>query len=774
MNDLTLKASFGSLLRYAGCIAAASGIADYEEFFGIGDFGTDVSDCIKYRSIEDIEKAGLPHDSPAYISCMAGIISSYSEAMRDEAIKESLKPSSLKSIFGLLNGKGGEGLSLSPEILSSELQYPKNHKAPSSNDYRKLAESFREKLSGVSLAPEYVNSLISLSESCFSFIPSFSSNGKTEDISLFDNIKLSAAISSCVSEFLIEHGCSDFKAALFDGKDRFLDEKAFIMFSCDFSGIQSFIYSVTSDKALKSLRSRSFWLEMFMEHLIDELIELAGVSRANLIYSGGGHCYVLLPATHRARNAAASVEEVFKKWLIEKFGDSLFIAFSLRECRALDLMNIPEEKEPYKMIYREISAELSKKKMKRFSAEDFSHLNVLPKERECRSCGKDFEALSENDGRCEQCSLFIDMSSMIQENKVLFAVLSEKPENKIISELPSCTHGKAYLSFVPINDYSELLKSEKLIRAYRKNNPDTGFAYAANIYMGDYSSSNNLTELASSGKMGVFRADVDSLGLAFISGFSNSDAKSIKDRNRHVTLARTASFSRELSRFFKYYLNGILEKHDDPDIRKALNAFGENRVSIVYSGGDDVFIIGEWRYVLYSALAIEECFRNFSIGKLTISGGISFCGSKYPVKAAAEETAELEDASKQFEDAAGKKNAITLFSAGDGKENHTYRWDIFRENVIGEKLASLKNFFSICNEKGNSLLYKLLDFLRNADRKINLARLAYLLARLETECADKAAYGVFSKKVYDWAKSPEDRRQLITAIYIYVYLKRQE
>lgn len=34
-----------------------------------------------------------------------------------------------------------------------------------------------------------------------------------------------------------------------------------------------------------------------MEHYLDELLAGCGVSRANLIYSGGGHCYVLLPNT---------------------------------------------------------------------------------------------------------------------------------------------------------------------------------------------------------------------------------------------------------------------------------------------------------------------------------------------------------------------------------------------------------------------------------------------------------------------------------------------
>lgn len=41
----------------------------------------------------------------------------------------------------------------------------------------------------------------------------------------------------------------------------------------DISGIQNFIYSIGDKGALKGLRARSFYLEIMMEHIIDELLE---------------------------------------------------------------------------------------------------------------------------------------------------------------------------------------------------------------------------------------------------------------------------------------------------------------------------------------------------------------------------------------------------------------------------------------------------------------------------------------------------------------------
>lgn len=76
-----------------------------------------------------------------------------------------------------------------------------------------------------------------------------------------------------------------------------------------------------------------------------------------------------------------------------------------------------------------------------------------------------------------------------------------------------------------------------------------------------------------------------------------------------------------------------------------------------------------------------------------------------------------------------------------------------------------------------AFLYNITHLLRLASTdKLNLARLAYLLARLKPSSSDKeksAQYDAFSKPVYRWAAVPQERDQLITAIYLYVYLNRK-
>ena len=76
-----------------------------------------------------------------------------------------------------------------------------------------------------------------------------------------------------------------------------------------------------------------------------------------------------------------------------------------------------------------------------------------------------------------------------------------------------------------------------------------------------------------------------------------------------------------------------------------------------------------------AALRIENAFRVFCGGALTISAGISLHDDHFPIRQAAAQSAELEDRAKQMPG----KNALALFTP---EEEHTYPWKEFREKVL--------------------------------------------------------------------------------------------
>lgn len=95
-----------------------------------------------------------------------------------------------------------------------------------------------------------------------------------------------------------------------------------------------------------------------------------------------------------------------------------------------------------------------------------------------------------------------------------------------------------------------------------------------------------------------------------------------------INLFRAAAFSRQMSLFFKYHINGLLQGL---------------RVSIVYAGGDDVFLVGAWNHTLQAALRIQKHLRSYTCGALTISAGIAMFNEHYSIRAAAKQTAALEE-----------------------------------------------------------------------------------------------------------------------------------
>lgn len=59
---------------------------------------------------------------------------------------------------------------------------------------------------------------------------------------------------------------------------------------------------------------------------------------------------------------------------------------------------------------------------------------------------------------------------------------------------------------------------------------------------------------------------------------------------------------------------------------------------IVYSGGDDVFLAGAWNEVIAAFMDLRKALETFTLGTLTISGGIGVYQDSYPIHVMAQET----------------------------------------------------------------------------------------------------------------------------------------
>lgn len=819
MTQENVKLAIGALLHDIGKLLyryndgrnhSRSGYEYLKDVVHIED--REILEQVLYHHASLLKNARIENNSLAYITYIADNIASASDRRKTQEEEPGFdREMSLQSIFNLLNCND-EKLYYSAEQLNKTINYPTSVSTGFDEVfYGKIVNEIEKNLRGITWNKNYLNSLLEVLEAQLSYIPSSTMKSEVADISLYDHVKLTAAIAASIKEWLDENNISDYKETLFKGATGFYGKKVFLLFSMDMSGIQDFIYTIASKNALKMLRSRSFYLEIFMENLIDELLDYIGMSRSNLIYSGGGHAYIITANTENIKQKIVEFELKINEWLLDEFKTALFLGCGYAECSANELHNEPEG--TYRQIFKNVSKMISQKKMKRYSAAQIIKLNSEGKKdgtRECRVCRRASKLL-EDDDICSVCNAMIDMSQNILYEG--FYIVTENPKDKAALPLPFGRYLVAY-------NKEELLEKMKqddssYIRAYTKNKSYTGFKVVKKLWVGDYTLGDSFEKLAKKSeginRIAVFRADVDNLADAFVNGFVSE-----KYGEKYMTISRTATFSRKMSMFFKYHINYILENGEFYIVDKKKEDKGKkgkrNRnATIVYSGGDDVFVVGSWDDVVGFAVDLQKSLKEFSQDTLTISGGIGIYPAKYPINNMARLTGELEDCSKKYKEPEKKiglckdcnksgncsrecekksKNVITLFTPPQEKsENNglsltqdmTFSWKDFENNVVKIKLNFLKKFFVKTPEKGKAFLYRILELIRGMeDDKINLARLAYTLARLEEALKkDKEAGQIkeinfFSSTIYKWIGCEKDRKEFIAAIYLYVYLIRDE
>ena len=106
-------------------------------------------------------------------------------------------------------------------------------------------------------------------------------------------------------------------------------EEKFLLVGCDFSGIQDTVYTITSKGALKTLRARSFMLELLTEHIIHEILTAVNAGRHAIIYSGGGGFGLLLPNKEKTASLISDFAERLNEWAFDEFSGRFYIALDV-------------------------------------------------------------------------------------------------------------------------------------------------------------------------------------------------------------------------------------------------------------------------------------------------------------------------------------------------------------------------------------------------------------------------------------------------------------
>ena len=678
----------------------------------------------------------------------------------------------------------------SPHSLEAEYAYPSGKQQVSQCDYKKLWKEFEKEITdiGTDLTTDAALVLLenyTASVPCL-LAPELETDPQKDpfsDISLFDHLKMTAAIASCLYlNCMEEAGENEEQAVSCD-----LAGSRYRLIGGDFSGVQDFIYRISSKGALKTVRGRSFFLEMLTHHVVAALLEALGLSRANVLYAAGAQFSILAPGTCSAASKIEKIGKELNTYLLRVHGGKLYLVL---ESHAFGNAGFAGSEQGWKTVRRTLGERIGDKKKGKFK-EFFRADDHNPA---CRNCGckramvaedelKRWGLYQEKKPLCRFCFLLMpktpseqysqEVSTLeefsTQQKQCLWCKSPNQEKRQIWKEVGGeivvgCQHdlclgqdshgecqvchqqtrlyplpsaevigavassgsekpdvvlacafcrnlyhlgehlpdlkcirrtkqrptaqprmlfkiGEWYYDFPKTpKDLKDLLCRDTEERGWLINSRRDGNLYQADrpispLYVGNYhpprTEENRKEKKAldfsdfaqaatGSSLIGALRMDIDNLGDLFTRRFSDKDFIPV----------RTSALSRLLTRFFTEFINALCAGKGMPPSEKAFRILedeGERHeqrwVTVIYSGGDDLFIIGAWSEVIELAFDIQTAFRAYVCQhpNITVSGGLTLHADSFPLYQMAALSEQAEKKAKKNTAKGKEKNSFAPF-----------------------------------------------------------------------------------------------------------------
>lgn len=548
-----------------------------------------------------------------------------------------------------------------PDYLSLWLKFNDEFKYIQANTYHAFSETF------LNLLLKYA--------SC---IPA--STIDFPDVSLYDHLKTTAALAVCLYDWYQEENHS---------------ENPFLLIGADFSGIQPYIYQIVSKYAGKNLKGRSFYLKILSDTIVRFLLKELGLYQANIVYNSGGGFYLLAPNTENVKNSLKKAIDTIEKHLLEAHGTMLFVAIDSVELSKDALLH--NNGQSLGKVWGELFLKRDRKKSTKFSNQLLANYSAFfnpfmhgGEAKRDSITGEEFlhnEVIrTDGDLLLKEATLSqIKIGAKLRETNLI--VVNEGDPLPYWSDKTQITPINLGFTYYFLNNTNDLEKMKEQLWAsadkvtvitMNGTNGNCDFIHTFNginnIYTLDFYGGNEIgsrkaptfEEMCKNdnfSRMGVLRMDVDNLGEIFQSGISPDRA----------TLSRFAALSRSFDFFFSGYLNTIW-RETCPE-----------KSFIVYSGGDDVFIVGSWEITIILAKRIRNDFKVFTCGNpnFTLSGGVAIIPPKFPIMKGADESESEEKAAKNHICKNEVKNSISFMDMPMNWDLEFPSIELLKSTIVG-------------------------------------------------------------------------------------------
>jgi CRISPR-associated protein Csm1 len=399
----------------------------------------------------------------------------------------------------------------------------------------------------------------------------------------------------------------------------------------DLSGIQDYLFDIADQQGgqSRSLRARSFFLQIVTEIAILRLLQAADWQLDHIVLRAAGKFVLQGPPldSHRQQQVLTEHRKMVE-WLRIQTGARIRLSIAFGDAQG----TLPEQ-------YRNVMSRLQQEKLRPLSASAVGQNGwqpdalVLPSiAPPCVSCRRQkASAVSEidADGKslalCSACAMYRKMGrELLIKNWVMlhsspvdaFDILGNGVS--FHAETPSLTPDSLGLLSLCGQKFPGPASVPVLIRRLARHIP------VENHIPVDFD------EIAGRSRgapyLGILKMDVDSLGQAVYRLLENA-----------ADLGPLQTFSERLDSFFADRLDKEMGKSEWESIYT------------VFSGGDDLLLIGPWDVMFSFASHVCTLFRQafHDHAELTISGSMAIVPRKTPIHRAVEQAEHLLDAAKQ-------------------------------------------------------------------------------------------------------------------------------
>ena len=526
------------------------------------------------------------------------------------------------------------------------------------------------------------------------------------DISFYDHSRMTAALAVCLAN-----------------KPKDTNEVA-ILVGGNISGIQEFVYTITSYEATRNLRGRSVYVQLLTESITRYVLHRLGLPMTNLIYMGGGIFYILAPVTKSSttsQHLTFGGERQMQTPTLDEISPDITQRLLKIHDGELHLVmgHTLVSKDEFQVgkfheTWHRLSESLHRNKLQPLISlpDDMLTYHVGSSmgtggngEYVCDMCGMEAEHDNHDTRICGFCHSLTEFGDDLAQATHLITCISDEHnvETRKIFENVSClsvNHWQKGLEMFGANvwvvnadvpptqsyGYMQVPYTTESIEVVDIN-PKAKFASDLYAELDDSSTAVMtsprpfaqlvpiVTDRINKTKRPITFDELSHKAIGNLKrwGILRLDMDNLSeiykwgfetqngdDTINRLTLSHVANLSFALQLFFEGYLPQI-----GPDSSRL-----KNRLYVQYAGGDDSVVVGSWDALPEFAFIVQEEFKRYVSynPQITLSGGINLATINYPFHEIIAELALAERAAKSFtrhafstDGSLHTKNAFTIF-----------------------------------------------------------------------------------------------------------------